>query len=256
MKKLFAFGAALLVAGAMNAQLTSKKGEAYLPASGDWSIGIDGTSAINYFGNMLNNSAGNGLAYNYTNANNMITGKMFTSDNTAYRAALRIGMNSNSVTTPVASSADPTKTVDNVTKTSNNFVGLGAGMEYRRGATRLQGYYGAMAMLTYAGGGVKNTYGNDALAGDVMEVKNGTSIGFGLRGFIGVEYFVLPKISVGGEFGWGVGFNSTGASTTTVANGDGTNTDVTGGKGSTFSLDTDNNAFGMAPAALLVNFHF
>jgi hypothetical protein len=28
----------------------------------------------------------------------------------------------------------------------------------------------------------------------------------GLRGFAGVEYFVLPKISIGAEFGWGLGF--------------------------------------------------
>ena len=26
---------------------------------------------------------------------------------------------------------------------------------------------------------------------------------FGMRGFIGVEYFVFPKVSIGAEYGWG-----------------------------------------------------
>ncbi len=33
---------------------------------------------------------------------------------------------------------------------------------------------------------------------------------FGLRGFVGVEYFVIPKISVGGEFGLGFMYSKVG----------------------------------------------
>jgi len=45
--------------------------------------------------------------------------------------------------------------------------------------------------------------------------------------------------------------SSTGASETTVQGAP----VVTGGKSSSFGLDTDNNAFGVAPAAVLVHFH-
>ncbi len=254
---MMSFVVVLGITSTMNAQLVSKKGENYLPQAGDWAIGVDGGSMINYFGNMLNNSAGNGLSFDYTNADAMITGKMFKTDKMAYRAALRIGMHSNTTTTPVADASDPAKWVNNEEKVSSNFIGLGAGLEQRRGSTRLQGYYGAMAMLSYGGGKTTYKYGNPDVAGNVREIKDGASIGFGVRGFIGAEYFVLPKISVGGEFGWGLGFNSVGAETTTTSNGDGTNTTVDGVKTSGFGIDTDNSSMGMAPAGnLTINFHF
>ncbi len=101
MKKTLAIIAMVVGAGTMNAQLTSKKGENYLPQSGDWSIGVDGSSAIGYFGNMLNNSADNGMSFDYSNGANMITGKLFISDTKAYRAGVRIGMNTS--TSQVAS---------------------------------------------------------------------------------------------------------------------------------------------------------
>jgi hypothetical protein len=175
----------------------------------------------------------------------------------AYRGALRIGLNSGSTTTPVAA-ASGTGTVNNVTKTSSSFVGLGAGIEQRRGSTRLQGYYGAMALLSYSGGKTTTDYGNPKTIGEVTESKLGSTIGVGVRGFIGVEYFVLPKISLAGEFGWGLGISSTGASsTTTVTAADGSTTTAEGSKSSSFGIDTDNNNMGLAPAGnLMINFHF
>lgn len=257
MKKIMSFVVVLGITGAMNAQMVSKKGENYLPQAGDWAIGVDGSSMVSYFGNMLNNSAGNDLSFDYTNADAMITGKMFKTDKMAYRAALRIGMHSHTTTTPVVDVNDPAKWVNNETKVSSNFVGLGAGLEQRRGSTRLQGYYGAMAMFSYGGGKTSYTYGNPDVAGNISEEKDGSSIGFGVRGFIGAEYFVLPKISVGGEFGWGLGFHSTGASSITTSNGDGTSTTANGEKESGFGIDTDNSSMGMAPAGnLTINFHF
>lgn len=257
MKKTLAIIAMVVGAGTMNAQLTSKKGENYLPQSGDWSIGIDGTSALGYFGNMLNNSDDNGLTFDHSNAQAILTGKLFKADNFAYRAAIRIGMHSMTTTTPVVDINDPAKFVNNEKKESTSFVGLGAGFEKRRGSTRLQGYYGAMALLSYQGGTTTNKYGNPTLVGDVLEEKDGTQIGFGLRGFIGAEYFVLPKISVGGEFGWGLGFHMSGASSETVANGDGTSTTVESESTSGFGVDTDNSNMGLTPSGnLVINFHF
>jgi hypothetical protein len=43
----------------------------------------------------------------------------------------------------------------------------------------------------------------------VLSQKDGMSVTFGVRGFVGVEYFVAPKISIGAEFGWGLGMITT-----------------------------------------------
>jgi len=175
MKKTLAIIAMVVGAGTMNAQLTSKKGENYLPQSGDWSIGVDGSSAIGYFGNMLNNSADNGMSFDYSNGANMITGKLFISDTKAYRAGVRIGMNTS---TSQVASLDSAGVYDEV-KTSENFIGLSAGMEYRRGSTRLQGYYGGAATLAFGSAGSSTTYAKPNVLGQVTETKSGATVGFG-----------------------------------------------------------------------------
>jgi hypothetical protein len=43
-------------------------------------------------------------------------------------------------------------------------------------------------------------------AARALKRKTNGRIGVGVRAFIGVEYFVAPKVSIGGEFGWGVGY--------------------------------------------------
>ncbi len=40
----------------------------------------------------------------------------------------------------------------------------------------------------------------------VRESYSGVSMLFGARAFAGVEYFVAPKLSIGGEFGYTIGF--------------------------------------------------
>jgi hypothetical protein len=174
-------------------------------------------------------------------------------------------------------------------------------MEKRKGKTRLQGYYGGEIGIYFANTKDAFTYGNalnasttpslvvdvdatdDAFsgAGNIMtgvpatgagtgrvtERKNGSTFGFGLRGFIGCEFFILPKVSLGGEFGWGLGLSSTGATTSEVesigntgavgANDAVGSTTVEGAKQGTFQLDTDNtNSLLGASGTLRLNFHF
>jgi hypothetical protein len=57
-------------------------------------------------------------------------------------------------------------------------------------------------------------------------------------------------MSLSGEFGWGLGLSSEGASETTVTVA-GNTTTTKGGKTSSFGLDTDN-----AGAAINLNFYF
>ncbi len=189
----------------------------------------------------------------------------------------------------------------NTKKESNSAIGLTGGIEIRKGKTRLQGYYGGEVGFYF--GGNKTTYSyanalNPALAsgtaqvtvdatGDNVDGTNVTStqvaygqsgdariterkvsgvLLFGLRGFVGVEYFILPKISLGGEFGWGLVFGSNGKTTTTYeTQGTPTGaTDLSAGtvtteqkNGSTFGIDTDNNNSLFGPAASLrLNFYF
>ena len=245
MKKIFLFCAAIALTGTMNAQLTSKKGENYLPEAGDYAIGADASSMLSYFGNMLNAGSNTGFGMGYTNGGAAITGKKFMTDKMAYRGMLRLGFGSES--TPGATEGD-------VTKDSYNNITIGGGIEMRRGSTRLQGYYGAMAGLSLGGSKTTYEYANNA-EGAPLEVKAGSTFGIGARAFVGVEYFVLPKISIGGEFGWGLNLSSTGDASTTSYSASGNTTTTTAG-GSSFGIDTDNNAFGVAPAAVLIHFHF
>ena len=240
---------AMMVAVSASAQenFTSKKGTPILPESGDWSIGIGASSTMGYFGNLLNGNTDNSNpSFDFTNSNKVITGKMMKDANTAYRLALRLGIGSNK-TTGSDTSAGAVKD----TKISSNNINIGGGIQKYRGKGRVKGIYGAEASIGLSGGKTTYTYNGTANAGDVLESKNGSSFNFGVRGFIGVEYFFAPKMSLGGEFGWGLGISSSGASETTIANGIGGSSSSKGGKGSSFGFDTDN-----AGAQINLNFYF
>jgi hypothetical protein len=189
---------------------------------------------------------------------------------------------------------------ENDWKHSSTNIGLSVGMEIRKGKTRLQGYYGAEAGINFSSSKDKFTYGNalnptgtssvvvdnadnfssasnvvdlsgvvpgiqGAGLGRITERKNGATFSFGARAFIGVEYFILPKISLGGEFGWGLGLSTTGKTSTTYEStgNTGSGSDQTGSttiakpNGGLFKLDTDNtNSIFGASAAIRLNFHF
>lgn len=191
--------------------------------------------------------------------------------------------------------------VENTWKAGNTNIGIMVGLEKRRGFGRLQGFYGAELGLNIASAKNTFTYGNaftqntvapainvsadpaddmdvngDAIAdntatdpfgngGRVTEWKSGTGFGIGLRAFIGAEYFVLPRLAVGGEFGWGLAFLANGTSSTTVETEGITNaaTEATSTftmeskNGSRFGVDTEamNSVFGPA-GRLKITFHF
>lgn len=303
-KSVLALAMAFGVTGAFAQDLTSKKGEPYLPEAGDWSIGIDATPFLSYAKSLIGAGAGTtSPSFNWLTANNTIVGKYFVDEKTAYRAGLRIGFGSDKVTNMVGdrsvTTAPSYPTVptmkENEWKHSSNAIGLSGGIEMRRGKTRLQGYYGgelgfylssSKDVFTYGnalvatgtnpvtitgaddfGASASNitndTYGNTAR---VTERKNGSMFSLGLRGFIGAEYFILPKFSLGGEFGWGLGLSKMGASETTTEsiglptgatdNTVGTQT-IEGGKSGGFFLDTDNKNSVWGPtASLRLNLHF
>lgn len=283
MKKRLLFVAAIFAATATFAQdgLTSKKGEAYLPEAGDYALGFDANPFLNYAGNLFNGAAGNNIGAGATwfAPNWAIYGKMFKDEKTAYRAMVRIGFGSSTVgtvvnlyETPSAAANGDDKEFTNEVKNSSNNIVLGAGIEKRRGNTRIQGIYGGQLMIGFGGSSVENTYGlalndsttaaNPSMATSrVTKVKNGSTFMLGIQGFAGVEWFFAPKVSLGAEYTWGLSMNSTGESETTTetwglasptatANSLQTET-AKGGKSSSFGIDN-----GISGAKISLNFHF
>jgi len=186
-----------------------------------------------------------------------------------------------------------------VAKTSTTNISLSVGMEKRKGKTRLQGYYGAdfgvgitssKESYTYVNplsltDGTTPEIGVGTVAGNVTSTNFGSNItsdiygnaarvtsrkpgmGFvvGVRGFIGCEYFILPKISLGAEFGWGIGFSLLGKDklVTESIGTDGSGAraigtiETTTGRGHSFWFDTDhNNAMWGSPGSLKLQFYF
>ncbi len=290
------------VSSAFAQDLTSKKGEPILPEAGDWAISMDADPIFQFVGNAFNGNTSNAApGAGFLNANNTIIGKKFIDEKSAYRVLVRLGFTSQSYKNLVlqdnqAAVTFPTMPtqVEDKYKMSNTTIGIGAGKEFRRGKTRLQGYYGADAMIWIAMSSQKYSYGNTmgaTAAGSsfnptsttwnaagvatgtsngasrIVSNKSGMTFGLGVRGFIGAEYFVFPKISVGAEYGWGIGFQTSGKgkatnevnNTTTTAEQE----TVTAGS-SKFGFDTDvnqNTIFGFrgsntGSASLRVTLHF
>lgn len=286
MKKSILAVAVLIGTSATFAQdLTSKKGENYLPEAGDWSVSIDATPLLGYIQGVFGSNGGSSAgSWSFLNGNNVITGKYFVADDMAYRGGINIGFNSvtaKSYTAALdASGAATADLVVDEMKTSSSTIMLTGGLEWRKGSTRLQGYYGGEVGIGFSGGSQTNyTYANGytfngttgtstqthAVDGsiDVNNVTQKGGIMFGVRGFIGAEYFVLPKLAVGGEFGWGLGIQTFGEATTsgTRVNAAGTGTEEfetqTGAGGSAFGLGTDNtNAFFGPTGSLRISFYF
>ena len=238
--------------------LTNKNGAAILPSAGDWGLGFDAAPILNYAGNMLNGNTMNSMGAAFDNSNFAISGKYFTDASTAYRGSLRIGMGSMSADQLFGGVNGDSLT--NTTKMSSNIVVLGGGLEKRRGHGRLQGYYGGEMLVGFGGSKDSYTYAeelsNTNQVSRITEENYGSTFVLGLRGVIGVEYFILPKISLGAEYGWGLSFASQGQGSSTTeswnsANSSATTTTVNTGGGSIFGIDTDNNG-----GAIRLMFHF
>jgi len=296
MKKKVLFVASIFLATATFAQdgLTSKKGEAYLPEAGDWAIGFDATPFLDYASN------GNLPGAMWVGGNNRrtpmtIVGKMFKDETTAYRMKVRIGFGGFTQENVFDTSGTTvTGEITDEAKVSRMMITLGGGIEKRRGSTRLQGFYGGEALISFGSYSEEYTYA-DASSG----TSNGTNLHYAtytsdfntgaittqnpffgqneratkwtagstfilqLRGFVGVEYFFAPKMSISAEYGWGLMMSSTGNGEldtesyeeATGALGTGVESNIarkhTTGASSSFGIDTDNNG-----GVLTLMFHF
>jgi hypothetical protein len=262
MKKLFITAVFVSTLGIANAQsLTSKNGTPILPEAGDWSIGFDASPVLYYFGNLFNNTSGNNVGMNFVDSA-VIVGKYMKDDATAYRGKVALNFGSGSVESNPGSTTSDSLNNPSKTSTSSNFIKLGLGLQKYRGKGRLRGFYGAEAEVGFGGG--KNTYEfakdgdatNQGLVNRTTEFKKSGTFLFGVRGFVGAEYFFAPKISVAAEYGWGISFKSNGATETTTEQFDITSGTVVtktsdGAKDSDFRVGTDN-----ASGSIVLSFYF
>lgn len=121
----------------------------------------------------------------------------------------------------------------------NNDIGVLVGKEMRRGYGRLQGFYGAEVGLMYTCAVSTYKYANEYMedtedpaldtdpsstdwgtgnlpADDAVVINKRTlketqrDLTLMVNGFVGVEYFVLPKISIGGEMYLGLAYTGQG----------------------------------------------
>ncbi|MCX6230060.1 MAG: hypothetical protein NTZ33_00825 [Bacteroidetes bacterium] len=225
----------MLTVASVNAQnqpLVSKKGVPILPQKGDIALGVCATPFLNFFGNFARISGGafaSPAAWTWANplAPNTIYGKYFLTDNMAVRGKVRIGKNSVSITKNSLKTGTTTNDfVEDKCTNSTTDIAFSAGIEKRRGYGRLQGFYGVEASISLQGGTkssyeygnpldatgaaiARTNFGTNSLGGGrwVTETSTGAIFGIGVGAFIGCEYFFAPKMSFGGEFGWGIGIN-------------------------------------------------
>src|SRR4030095_3666410 len=135
-------------------------------------------------------------------------------ETTSYRGKIRLGFGSTSQET-----GDTAATTLLKTSTSGMNINLGAGMQYNRGKGRLRGIYGFEASIGLSSFKTTYDYNGTPNNGAILEAKDGSGFSLGVRGFVGAEYFFAPKISISGEFGWGIAFSSVGEGESTFEGG-------------------------------------
>ena len=214
--------------------LTAQDEKDYLPKAGDLAIGIDMQPIYSFFGNLANGDAGNGLgqfggedALGITGVS--IMGKYMLDNTTALRVNLGVDKNlSHEFEYSIDDEAKffnpmSESKVEDLTKRNRVSYSLSAGIEFRKGNNRIQGYYGGDLVLGLNKDHYTFTYGNaitDVNQAPSRNGYNGVGLGVnnvpywtstyitesfestifaGVAGKVGVEYFVVPKLAFGGE---------------------------------------------------------
>jgi len=165
--------------------LVSKKGTPILPEQGDISFGINVVPFFNIFKQNAESPGFNPIV------DQTILGKYFVSDKQA--VTLRFGINF--LNDKFGNNDFTNYEVDN-----NTDLTIGVGYEWRRGKGRVQGYFGVEGYFFYS---MSKTNDEDG----TISVDNQT-IGGGIDGVLGAEYFIAPKLSLGGQFRWGPSFGT------------------------------------------------
>jgi hypothetical protein len=223
---VYSFGQADSLGKSKKVNLVSKRGVYILPEQGELALGIDAFPFLLYMGNSLLSSGSFVPSINYANNfgdMNGIYAKYMIQSDLAIRANFRFDFGSYTDVYPVSQSSltpDPLAPmyVDDQVTYNSDAVQLAVGIEKMRGKGRVQGKYGAEILFGYNKYSSKYNYGNSitndfntpvtfdnnytAEGGRIINDYIDKGVFLGARGFLGVEFFVGPKISLGGEFGY------------------------------------------------------
>lgn len=215
--------------------LTAQEEKDYLPKAGDWAIGIDMQPVYEFFGNLFYTGEGGAWDRNTIDEfggkdafgiiQHTLVGKYMLSDQLAIRANIGFGDDVQNTFRYVQDDYDKyinpfsEAQVTDYRKRKASTTSFALGAEYRKGKDRIQGFFGADLLLATAKNTDTYSYGNAIteinqtpsaalgynpgnaayLNGERITETFDKSIIFGIAGRVGVEYFVVPKLSFGGE---------------------------------------------------------
>lgn len=213
-----------------NPQIQNKSGADIMPVKGEFAIGMSANPFFQFAGNMFGfTGSNNSLGLSKFIQGSQLFAKYMISDNNAVRLRFRgFSFNefyTNEVYDDLSNIAEAK--VEDKYSSERGGLDLVAGYEWRRGKSRFRVVYGAEVGYSYNMGFRETySYGNDYSASNlaptstvswnssttnngipdaerIVTRKGNASNSFGLRGFAGVEYYLLPKLCIGSEFGWG-----------------------------------------------------
>ncbi|TXC82051.1 outer membrane beta-barrel protein [Luteibaculum oceani] len=250
-KVLLSAAIALTSVAVMGQSLVSKKGEPILPQSLDYAVGFD---AVPLFNSLKFNDASATIGAASPVSQFTFFGKRFDSENSACRFTVMLSANTSKTEDYRSSTENPDEF------TNRNFdLMVGFGHEFRRGNTRVQGYWGVEGLAGIGTSRSEADYADrDGLTDGTYDtdVRQGTEFTLAARGFMGVEYFFAPKMSLGLEYGLTAALSTQGfgeAESFDVAGGTATNNDTRdiGTKSTSFGLNTN-----LSGGRVVMMFHF
>ena len=200
---------------------------------GLWAVGVDAAPVLNLGLNVINlfNNTGQdatNVLQNPANLDQTLALKYYLRDDLAIRGMVRLGSASTTTITyyedprdvvdPEVDAGNRTEVQDTRSESASLFT-VGGGAEWRHSFGRIEGFCGAEALMGFGSSSVSTTYGwsyvdadnipAEQTAGRILSEDYGTSISLGGRGFVGMEYFIIPEISLAAEYGIGGTFNLT-----------------------------------------------
>lgn len=205
----------------------SKRGRPILPGTGNYGLGFDAVPFLEYLGNIFNGTTNNTIGADFVGNSQQVFGKYFLSDDLVIRGRVRVDQDMDTERNRVILDNQPIPDADvEVTDEwiiKSTFVRVGGGMEFRKGIGRVVGVFGGEVSALYGSGSTEYDYGNPITEENqapsstfgfvngsrferIVEEKESKQLGLGVNGFVGVEYFVAPKIAVGAEFTLGFDF--------------------------------------------------
>lgn len=213
----------LLLAVSLTAQdefssVDTEKTKQYFPQQGDFGIGIDGKPIFDFIGNMFNGTNNNRLDL----GDNTLYFRYFLTDNTAVRLSFSLYQSYDKEKYYVRDDAawaldeNSKKQLEDMRITNYQDFKVKAGYQYFKDFRRLRGFFGADLgygrsnekydysygnVMSYINQSPSTAFGGPDVNSRYIEYYEGAvnSVFAGL--FTGAEYYFMPKMCIGAEFG-------------------------------------------------------